>query len=329
MAVLVTGGAGYIGSHMVWRLLDAGETVVVIDNLSTGHSWSIPGQATLIAGDIADPQVLRAACDAAPIEAVIHFAGSVVVPDSIAEPARYYRNNTCATLRLLEHCLATGIHRFVFSSTAAIYAETDGQPLREDAPLRPATPYGRSKLMIETMLADIASASPLRYAALRYFNVAGADPQGRTGQSTAGATHLLKVACEAATGRRAGLAIFGTDYPTADGTAERDFIHVADLVEAHYLALERLRLQDGNFTLNCGYGRGVSVLDLARTVQRVSGVDFPLTFTGRRPGDLGRVIADASRLRADLGWTPRHDDLARIVGDALAWERHLARRNAD
>ena len=328
MAVLVTGGAGYIGSHMVWRLLDAGEEVVVIDNLSTGHAWSVPGKAHFIEGSIDDPLVLERASATASLDAVVHFAGSVVVPDSIRDPLRYYRNNTFATLGLLEHCLATGIHRFIFSSTAAIYGDAGGHPVRENDPKAPKTPYGHSKLMIETMLADAAAASELRYASLRYFNVVGADPEQRTGQSTEGASHLLKVACEAATGKRKGMAVFGTDYPTRDGTAERDFIHVTDLVEAHYLALERLRRCADSFTLNCGYGRGVSVLNLIRAVKVASGTDFPVQYEKRRQGDLAQVIADNTAIRDMLGWTPQHDELTGIVRDALEWERRLTLRNA-
>lgn len=328
MAVLVTGGAGYIGSHMVWRLLDAGEDVVVIDNLSTGHAWSVPGGAHFIEGNIHDPDVLAQACATAPLDAVVHFAGSVVVPDSIRDPLNYYRNNTFATLALLEHCVANDINRFIFSSTAAIYGDTGGRPVRENDPREPETPYGRSKLMIETMLADVAAATELRYASLRYFNVVGADPEQRTGQSTEGASHLLKVACEAATGKRKGMEVYGTDYPTSDGSAERDFIHVTDLVDAHYLALERLRQCEGNFTLNCGYGRGVSVLELIKAVKAVSGTDFPVQYRGRRKGDLARVVADNSAIRDLLKWAPRHGDLAGIVRDALEWEKHLSRRNA-
>ncbi|MAA97757.1 MAG: UDP-glucose 4-epimerase GalE [Stappia sp.] len=328
MAVLVTGGAGYIGSHMVWRLLDAGEEVVVIDNLSTGHAWSVPGNAHFIEGDIDDPLVLARASAAAPLDAVVHFAGSVVVPDSIREPLRYYRNNTFATLALLEHCVATGIERFIFSSTAAIYGDTGERPVRESDEKAPETPYGRSKLMIERMLDDVARASTLRYASLRYFNVVGADPQQRTGQSTEGASHLLKVACEAATGKREGMAVFGTDYPTRDGTAERDFIHVTDLVDAHYLSLKRLREFPENFALNCGYGHGVSVLDLIRAVKDVSGTDFPVRYQERRAGDLAQVVADNTAIRETLNWAPRHDELSGIVRDALEWERRLTLRNA-
>ncbi|WP_349360277.1 UDP-glucose 4-epimerase GalE [Stappia sp.] len=328
MAILVTGGAGYIGSHMVWRLLDAGETVVVVDNLSTGHDWAVPAQATLVEGDIGDPATLARAFGQVGIEAVIHFAGSVVVPESLADPLKYYRNNTCASRALIEACVARNVTSLIFSSTAAVYGEPEACPVAEDAPKRPVSPYGTSKLMTELMLADVARASGLRYAALRYFNVAGADPQGRTGQSTQGATHLLKVACEAALGKRDGLTVFGTDYPTRDGTAERDYIHVSDLVEAHFLALKRLRDTRENFTVNCGYGRGYSVLEVVQAVQAAAGSPFPVHHGGRRAGDPPQVIADNAAIVKLLDWEPHHMDLERIARDALAWERHLQTRNS-
>lgn len=328
MAVLITGGAGYIGSHMAWRLLDAGEEVIILDNLSTGHAWSIPGRAVFVKGDAGSTEAFAEARASAPIDAVIHFAGSVVVPESIAEPLKYYRNNTCTTLGLLENCLAAGVETFIFSSTAAVYADPGDELVGEDAALLPATPYGRSKLMIEEILADVSAASGLHHAILRYFNVAGADPAGRTGHSTRGATHLLKVACEAALGKRDGMAVFGTDYPTRDGTAERDFIHVSDLVEAHYLALQKLRAARENFTLNCGYGRGYSVLEMIAAVKAESGTDFPVALEGRREGDLARVVADSTAIRTALAWRPAYDDLAGIARHALAWERHLMSRNA-
>jgi len=328
MAILVTGGAGYIGSHMVWRLLDAGETVVVVDNLSTGHDWAVPARATLVEGDIGDPATLARAFGQAEIEAVIHFAGSVVVPESVADPLKYYRNNTCASRNLIEACVARKVDSLIFSSTAAVYGEPETCPVAENAPKRPVSPYGTSKLMTELMLADVARASGLRYAALRYFNVAGADPQGRTGQSTEGATHLLKVACEAALGKRDGVTVFGTDYPTRDGTAERDYIHVSDLVEAHFLALERLRDTRESFTVNCGYGRGYSVREVVQAVQAAAGNAFPVHHGGRRAGDPPRVIADNAALLDLLDWRPRHMDLTQIARDALAWERHLQMRNS-
>jgi UDP-glucose 4-epimerase len=328
MAVLVTGGAGYIGSHMAWRLLDAGEEVIVLDSLATGHDWSVPQAARLVRGDVGDPGAVASALALAPVDAVIHFAGSVSVPESISDPILYYRNNTCATLNLVDTCLAAGVERLLFSSTAAIYGEVGSGPVPESAPAVPTTPYGASKLMIETMLRDISAATPLRHAALRYFNVAGADPHGRTGHSTRGASHLLKIACEAALGLRPGITVNGTDYPTRDGSAERDFIHVTDLVEAHYLALQRLRANDASFTLNCGYGRGYTVLETIEAVRRATGNDFEVGFGPRRPGDLGSVVADSSAIRALLDWRPALDDIDAIARHAVDWERYLMRRNA-
>ena len=329
MAVLVTGGAGYIGSHMAWRLLDAGERVVVLDSLEGGHAWSVPPTARFVQGDVADGQALARALELAgePVDAVLHFAGSVSVPESVERPEKYYRNNTCATLALVEGCRAAGIANVIFSSTAAVYGEVGSAPVDEAAPTLPTSPYGTSKLMSERMLADIAGAHGLRCGVLRYFNVAGADPQGRTGHSTRGAAHLLKVACEAALGLRDGLTIHGTDYPTRDGTAERDFIHVTDLVEAHYLALQQLRAGDAGFTLNCGYGRGYTVLETIGAVKRLSGNDFPVHTGPRRPGDIASVIADNRQILARLGWTPVHDDIDTIAAHALAWERKLLQRS--
>lgn len=325
MAVLVTGGAGYIGSHMAWRLLDAGERVVVLDSLEGGHEWSVPPAARFVQGDVADGRALARALEIAgePVDAVLHFAGSVSVPESVERPEKYYRNNTCATLALVEGCRAAGIANVIFSSTAAVYGEVGSAPVDEAAPTLPTSPYGTSKLMSERMLKDIAGAHGLRCGVLRYFNVAGADPQGRTGHSTRGAAHLLKVACEAALGLRDGLTVHGTDYPTRDGTAERDFIHVTDLVEAHYLALQQLRAGDAGFTLNCGYGRGYTVLETIGAVKRLSGSDFAVHTGPRRPGDIASVIADNRRILARLGWTPAHDDIDTIAAHALAWERKL------
>lgn len=327
MTVLVTGGAGYIGSHMVWRLLDAGERVVVLDRLSTGFEWAVAPEAKLVIGDVGDTDLVNILIEHHEIEEIIHFAGSVVVPDSVADPLGYYHNNTSNTRTLIEAAIRGGVRRFIFSSTAAVYGATGMEPVREDAPLRPETPYGMSKLMSEIMLRDAASAHGLAYTALRYFNVSGADPLGRTGQSTPGATHLLKVACETALGKRPSLGVFGTDYPTPDGTCIRDFIHVSDLVEAHFLALERLRAGGGDLVANCGYGHGYSVLQLVEAVRRISGMDFPVEMTARRHGDMASVISDSQLARAELGWRPVHDDLDRIVGGALAWEAALARRN--
>ncbi|SDU02309.1 UDP-glucose 4-epimerase GalE [Stappia sp. ES.058] len=328
MATLVTGGAGYIGSHMVWRLLDAGETVVVIDDLSTGHDWAVPGQAHFIQGNARDQHVLEKACTVADIDAVIHFAGSAIVPESITDPLKYYGNNTCASRDLIENCLARDIRRILFSSTAAVYGDPGDHPVSETARTKPLAPYGASKLMVEAILHDTARATGLRYGALRYFNVAGADPQGRAGQSTAGATHLLKVACEAALGIRDGITVYGTDYPTRDGTAERDFVHVSDLVEAHFLALRHLRDGGESFTANCGYGQAFSVLEVIDAVKEAAGVDFPLRFGERRDGDSARVVADNRKIHSLFDWQPAHHDLPTIARHAVDWERKLRARNA-
>ncbi len=327
MSILVTGGAGYIGSHMVWTLLDAGEDVVVLDRLSTGFDWAIPREANLIVGDIADHDLVRRVIVDHDVRAVIHFAGSVVVPDSVADPLGYYENNTSKSRSLIETVVRAGVPHFIFSSTAAVYGVTGMEPVGEDALLSPESPYGRSKAMTEVMLADAAAAHDLTYTALRYFNVAGADPRLRTGQSTRGATHLIKVACEAATGKRERMTVFGTDYDTPDGTCVRDYIHVSDLTAAHYLALQRLRSGGGNLVANCGYGRGYSVLEVIDAVKRLSGADFPVELAGRRPGDPPSIVADPALARRELGWQPIHDDLDFTVGTALAWEKALATRN--
>lgn len=327
MTVLVTGGAGYIGSHMVWELLDRGEDVVVIDRLSTGFDWAVPPEARLFVGDIGDAALLDSIFHRHSIDAVIHFAGSVVVPESIADPLGYFENNTCKSRTLIERSVAAGVKNFIFSSTAAIYGVTGDDPVAEDRRPDPVTPYGASKLMTERMLADTAAAHDFRFVALRYFNVSGADPRGRTGQSTPGATHLLKVTCETALGKRPRMEVFGTDYPTRDGTCERDFIHVSDLVAAHWSALSYLRADGEPLIANCGYGRGFSVLELIDSVRRISGRDFKVQMAPRREGDLSRVIADASLVRRILDWKPLHDDLDHIVATALSWEDALSRRN--
>ncbi|MFT4184791.1 MAG: UDP-glucose 4-epimerase GalE [Rhizobium sp.] len=328
MTVLVTGGAGYIGSHMVWRLLEAGEDVVVVDRLSTGFRWAVPPAARFYLGDVADTLLLQTIFAANDIDAIIHFAGSAVVPASIEDPLAYYENNTDNTRLLMSAAIRAGIRHFVFSSTAAVYGpQPDGKPVVEDAPLRPESPYGQSKLMAEIMLRDAAAAYDFRYAALRYFNVSGADPEGRTGQSTDGATHLIKVACEAALGRRRQVDIYGTDYPTHDGTGVRDYIHVSDLVEAHLAALRHLRGGGRPIVANCGYGAGYSVLDVLNMVMRVHGRAFRIHMAPRRPGDAASVVADATRARRELGWVPRHDCLETIVRSSLEWEIQLARRS--
>ena len=327
MSVLVTGGAGYIGSHMVWELLDAGEEVVVLDRLSTGFDWAVAPEAKLVVGDIADRERVGQIIAAEKVDAIIHFAGSVVVPDSVSDPLAYYDNNTVKTRALIEAAVRGGVRHFIFSSTAAVYGSAGAEPVAEDHPLSPASPYGRSKLMSEWMLADAAAAHDFAYTALRYFNVAGADPRGRTGQSTRGATHLIKVASEAALGKRSHLDVFGTDYPTPDGTCIRDYIHVGDLVAAHRLALKRLREGGGSLVANCGYSRGYSVLDVVDAVRRATGRDFEVRMSGRRAGDAVSVVADSTRARAEFGWQPKLDDLDLIVEHALSWERSLATRN--
>jgi UDP-glucose 4-epimerase len=323
MTVLVTGGAGYIGSHMVHALVDAGERVVVLDNLSTGFDWAVPKAARLILGETGDQALVAALIQEHAVDAVIHFAASIVVPDSVREPLRYYRNNTVNSRALIETAIAGGVEKFIFSSTAAVYGNPAKVPVSEDDPNIPMSPYGSSKLMTEIMLRDAGVAHGLRHVILRYFNVAGADPHGRTGQSTKGATHLIKVAVETALGRREKIDVFGTDYPTPDGTCIRDYIHVSDLVRAHSDALAYLRADGASVTLNCGYGRGFSVLDVIDTVKRSSGTQFEVVFGDRRPGDPPQIVAAADRARAVLGWRPQCDNLPTIVGHALAWERKL------
>lgn len=323
MSVLVTGGAGYIGSHMVLDLLGAGEDVVVLDNLSTGFRWAVPDGARFIAGDAGDQQLVTKLIATHGVEAIIHFAGSIVVPDSIADPLGYYNNNTAKSRSLLDSAVAGGVKHFIFSSTAAVYGMPAKNPVHEDAPLKPISPYGSSKMMTEIMLRDVAYAHDMRYVALRYFNVAGADPKGRSGQSTPKATHLIKTAVRAALEQGPQMKVFGTDYPTPDGTCIRDYIHVTDLVDAHRRALSWLRDGGESRVLNCGYGRGASVLEVIGAVKHVSGVDFPVTMAPRRPGDPAELVAGAERIREVLGWEPRHADLDEIVTQALAWERHL------
>lgn len=323
MAVLVTGGAGYIGSHMALGLLERGEDVVVLDNLVTGVASQIPSAAVFVEGDVADEALVgRVIADHA-VDAVVHFAGSTVVPESVSNPLKYYSNNTGATRSLLDACVRAGIEQFIFSSTAAVYGATETPLVDEGAPKEPANPYGRSKLMSEQMLADLAAATSLRYVALRYFNVAGADPLQRTGQSTPGATHLIKRACQAALGRLPNLGIYGTDFPTPDGTGVRDYIHVTDLIGAHMLALGHLRAGGGSETFNCGYGSGFSVLEVVNAVERVTGLTVPVERQPRRPGDPPAVVADSGKLKTALGWTPQHASIDTIVDHAFQWERRL------
>jgi UDP-glucose 4-epimerase len=323
MTVLVTGGAGYIGSHMVHALAEAGESVVVIDNLSTGFAAFLPEGVPLFIGDAADENLAESVIAAHGVESIIHFAGSVVVPDSMRDPLAYYRNNTMTTRSLLNSAVKGGVNRFIFSSTAAVYGNPDQVPVPEHAPTRPLSPYGSSKLMTELMLHDVAAAHGMKFVALRYFNVAGADPKGRVGLATVGTTQLFKIAVEAATGQRAKIDVFGTDYPTPDGSCIRDFIHVSDLAQAHRAALSYLRNGGNSVTLNCGYGRGYSVLETIEAVRGVAMRNFAVQYAPRRPGDIMTMVVDTSRIRSTLDWTPQYDDLETIATHALAWEEKL------
>lgn len=323
MSVLVTGGAGYIGSHMVLELVDAGDKVVVIDNLSTGFRWAVAPAATLVVGDIADTELVKKTIQAHGVTAIIHFAGSIVVPDSVSDPLGYYLNNTVKSRGLIQCAVECGVKQFIFSSTAAVYGNPQENPVTETAAPAPMSPYGSSKLMTEIMLADTANAHDFRFVALRYFNVAGADPQGRSGQSTPRATHLIKVACETALGKRAQMEVFGTDYPTPDGTCVRDYIHVKDLARAHVAALAHLRKGGQSNIFNCGYSKGFSVHEVIAAVKRVSGRDFTVKLSPRRAGDPAAIVAASAKIRSELGWVPEHDDLDRIVAQALAWEKRV------
>ena len=327
MTVLVTGGCGYIGSHLVWALHDRAETVTVIDDLSTGFDWAIPQDVELVRGDIGDAALLDRLLGRGDIDAIVHFAGSIVVPESVTDPLKYYFNNTVKSRELIAAAVRNGVKNLVFSSTAAVYGNPEIIPVPETVPLAPVSPYGSSKLMTEIMLRDTAAAHDFRYAALRYFNVAGADPRGRTGQSTRGATHLIKVACEASLGRREAIEVFGTDYATPDGTGVRDYIHVTDLAEAHVQALQYLREAKKSLVANAGYGRGFSVLEVLKAVERVGGKPLPITYGPRRAGDAEAIVARVDEIHAHLDWKPAWDDLDTIVGHALAWEETLIRRN--
>lgn len=323
--VLVTGGAGYIGSHAVLALLDAGWPVAVIDNLTTGFRFAVPDGVAFYQGDIEDEVLLARIFAEQQTRAIMHFAGSIVVPESVENPLKYYHNNTAKSRALIAAAVAAGVPHFIFSSTAATYGIPEVSPVTEDVPRRPINPYGWSKLMTEQMLNDTAAAHPFNYCALRYFNVAGADPQGRSGQSTAGATHLIKVAVEAALGKRGSVSVFGTDYATPDGTGVRDYIHVSDLAAAHVLALEALIAEPArSLTMNCGYGRGFSVFEVLDAVDRVTNRKIERVIEGRRAGDPDSLISDPSRLKSTLPWEPRHADLEEIVTHALAWERKLS-----
>ena len=326
MAILVTGGAGYIGSHMVYELADAGERVVVLDNLSTGFDWAVAKSVSLIVGNTGDQNLVAQIIREHKVDSIIHFAAWLVVPDSVRDPLGYYKNNTVNSRALIEAAIRAGVRQFIFSSTCAVYGNPAQVPVTEDTLPAPISPYGWSKLMTEIMLRDAGIAHGLRHVILRFFNVAGADPSCRNGQSTMNATQLIKVAVEAALGRRSKLDIYGTDYPTPDGTCIRDYIHVSDLVRAHSDALRYLRAGGASVTLNCGYGHGFSVRQVVEMVKRVCGVDFKVEIVPRRPGDPAQIVAACDRARAMLGWTPQYDDLATIIAHALAWEQTLRRR---
>jgi UDP-glucose 4-epimerase len=328
MSVLVTGGAGYIGGHMALGLLDAGETVVVLDNLSTGFAWAVPEGAKLVVGDTGDKARVARLIREHGIDAIAHFAAKIVVPESVSDPLGYYLNNVSNARSLIEAAVEGGVKTFIFSSTAAVYGETGAEPVSEEAALAPISPYGRSKLMVEWMLEDAAKAYDFRYVALRYFNVAGADPKGRLGQSTPNATHLIKRAVQTALGIHSKIEIFGEDYPTRDGTCVRDYIQVTDLIDAHLAALGHLRAGGSSVVCNCGYGHGQTVKEVVEVVKRVSGVDFPVVVSARRAGDPAAIVARAERARRVLGWKPTRDDLDAIVRQALDWERRLHNRRS-
>ena len=322
--VLVTGGAGYIGSHAVLALLDAGHQPIVIDNLVTGFRWAIAENIPFFEGDISNSELVQRIISSHNIDAIMHFAGSVVVPESVDNPLKYYNNNTAKSRSLIESAVSGDVRHMIFSSTAATYGIPESSPVREDMPTVPINPYGTSKLMTEMMLRDVASAHEFNYCALRYFNVAGADPLCRTGQSTVGATHLLKIAVEAALGKRASVSVFGTDYATKDGTGVRDYIHVSDLASAHVIALEALVTDPTrSHTLNCGYGHGYSVMQVLDAVDRVTNNKLDRKLEGRRAGDPDALISDNTAIKQQLGWKPQYDDLDKIVEHALAWERRL------
>jgi len=322
--VLVTGGAGYIGSHAVLALVDAGWRVAVVDSLVTGFRSAVPDGVPFYHGDISDDSLVSRIIDDERIGAIMHFAGSIIVPESVSDPLKYYDNNTARSRALIATAVKKGVSHLVFSSTAAIYGSPESSPVHEDAPKNPINPYGMSKLMTEFMLADVARAFPINYCALRYFNVAGADPRGRAGQSTAGATHLIKVAVEAALGKRSSVSVFGTDFATPDGTGVRDYVHVGDLANAHVLALEALiDAPERNLTMNCGYGRGYSVMEVLDAVDRVASLKIDRIIASRRSGDPASLIASNNLIASTLPWKPRFADLDLIVSHALEWERRL------
>ena len=327
MTVLITGGAGYIGSHMVLDLVARGETPVVLDDLSTGFDWLVPDHVPLIRGDISDQALVRKVIADHNIDTIAHFAAKIVVPDSVSDPLGYYESNTAKARNLIDAAVKSGLTKFIFSSTAAVYGEPDEMPVSETTRPNPVSPYGRSKLMVEWMLEDARHAHGLQSMMLRYFNVAGADPDARSGQATPRATHLIKTACEVVTGKRASISVFGTDYDTRDGTCIRDYIHVSDLAAAHRLALDYLRAGNQGLMLNCAYGHGATVKEVLESVKRVAGVDFPIEFASRRAGDPPIVVATGDKIKSVLGFKPQYDDLDLIVKHALAFERKLASRS--
>lgn len=326
--ILVTGGCGYIGSHVARQLSEAGYEIVVYDNLSTGFAEALVHGEELVVGELADTERLENVFRENGCKSVLHFAAAIIAPESVTLPLKYYGNNTCNTLNLLKACVKFGVERFIFSSTAAVYGMPEGGIAAEESPTVPINPYGTSKLMSEWMLRDTAAAHGLRYAALRYFNVAGADPLARMGQRTPEATHLIKVCCLAALGVRGAVSIFGTDYPTPDGTGIRDYIHVEDLASAHLAALKHLERAGESITLNVGYGQGASVRKVIETARRVSGVEFPVEEAPRRPGDPASLVARADSIRTVLDWEPRYNDLDTIVADAWRWEQKLQKKVA-
>ncbi len=323
MSVLVTGGAGYIGSHMVLALHDAGRDVVVVDNLSTGYRFLVPDGVPLIIGDVGDQALIAKTIKDHNVDAVVHFAGSIIVPESVSDPLSYYENNTVKSRALIAACVKSGIGAFLFSSTAAVYGIPEESPAYEDAHLAPISPYGASKLMTEWMLRDTAAAHDFNYVALRYFNVAGADPKGRSGQSGPEATHLIKIASQAALGTRDHMQVFGKDYDTPDGTCVRDYIHVSDLIAAHIDALAYLQNGGESNVFNCGYGQGYSVLEVIAAVEQAAGKRLDVRDAPRRAGDPPSLVAGAEKIREALGWQPKHNDLDKIVSSALAWEKSL------
>ncbi len=328
MAILVTGGAGFIGNHMTRNLLDNGHDVVTIDNLSTGNDWAVSGNATLVVGDIGDQQLVADVIQNHDVETIIHFAGSIVVQDSVHDPLGYYLNNTVKSHALIKSAIDNGVKHFIFSSTAAVYGSLGMEPAKEDAPLNPGSPYGNSKLMTEIMLREACAVNDMTYGILRYFNVAGADPNGRGGQSSKLSTPLIKVACEVATGKRAEMSIFGNDFDTPDGTCVRDYIHVCDLAEVHRLMLIYLERKKESLTVNCGYGRGFSVREVIEQVGKIAGKDLTVLNGPRREGDPAVIVANAERAKKLLNWEPKYDDLALIVKHALNWEIQLSKRNS-